>query len=64
LKDEKLVVAYLRRNNKAEVLPKCENIEKNSRWFNRWFWSSTCWYWYRKKAVLFYEKIFEATRES
>ena len=28
MKDEKLVVAYLRRNNRAEVLPEGKDIEK------------------------------------
>jgi hypothetical protein len=28
LKDEKLVVAYLRKDNRAEVLPEGEDIEK------------------------------------
>ncbi|MEE9165724.1 MAG: FAD-dependent oxidoreductase [Nitrospinota bacterium] len=64
LKDEELVVAYLKRVNKAEILPEGEDIEKITDGLTHDFEAVRVAIDIEKKAVLFYEKMFEATRES
>ncbi len=64
LKDEELVVAYLKRLNKMEIFPEGEEIEKMTNDLNYDFEAVRVAIDIEKKAVLFYEKLFEATRES